>query len=412
MHKGLVVLDVDGVLLKDIFLKRILQSKGPVNYLKILWLGIKYYINKITINKVLEEGYKLANELNVKKVQVTADKIKRVMHIKETIDILHSEGYYVSIISAGIPNFILKNLSEEIGADHYRGIDIGTKGATIQADQIRMISKIEIVEDLLNHLELSWDDVISVGDDPNNVELLKRSRLGIGFNPSQLVRKFSDIVIEGNNFLEILPYFIPYEKLPKHVGKKRFFWKRELFRKGVHLLGCIFPFIAHSNKNLAVSIMSTMIVLYSISEIFRYIGVSFSPFTYITRRAQRHVEKRGIIVGPVLLGLGMLLTILFFNYNEYLPAILIVSISDTLSALVGLRYGKIHILNLKNRTLLGSLAFFLSACIILLFTSGPRFIILPLAVLASLIELIPIYNLDNLLIPIGVALFLRLTNGG
>jgi len=103
-------------------------------------------------------------------------------------------------------------------------------------------------------------------------------------------------------------------------------------------------------------------------------------------------------------------TSLFFDFKVYLPAILIVSVSDSLSALVGKKFGKIYIFKLKNRTVQGSTVFFLSSLGILLFTV-PVQIAFPAAVIVTLFELIPIYNLDNFIIPLGTAFFLHFTMG-
>jgi dolichol kinase/phosphoserine phosphatase len=409
-YKGLVVLDVDGVLFKDIFLKKIVQSKGITRSLKMLLLGIKYYLDKITINSLLVEGYRLAGTFDANKAQVTAEKIRRVTHIKETVEILRREGFYVSLISAGIPGFVLRNLSDEIGADHYTGIDIDIKGGSIVGSRISLISKIEIVETLLKDLKLRWEDVISVADDPNNVELLKRSGKGIGFNPSRVVRRYSDVVIEGNDFLEILPHIVPKENLQRKYRLQRFIWKREFFRKGIHIFGSLFALLALHHKMAALLALGGIIVLYLLSELSRILGVSVVFLSYITKKAQRKRETRGIIFGPVLLGCGMLITILIYDFKVYLPAILIVSVSDTLSALVGMRFGKTLLFGLKNRTLIGSSVFFLSACLILYFTVPLR-LVLPAAVLSTLIEIIPYYNIDNFLIPLVTATFLNFSWG-
>ena len=172
MKKGLVVFDVDGVIYKDIFLKKIVRSKGPRKFLKILMLGISFYLNKISIDKLLTDGYRLAGDFKVEDVRNIAKKIKRFSNINETIKILHKEGYYVSLISSGIPNFILKSLAGEIGADSYSGLNIKIKEGKIKAGKIRTISKVKIVEHPLKELNLSWEAVISIGDDPNNIDLL------------------------------------------------------------------------------------------------------------------------------------------------------------------------------------------------------------------------------------------------
>jgi dolichol kinase/phosphoserine phosphatase len=405
-NNKIIVFDVDGVIYKHIFLMKLIRAKGLRNFLKMLLLGIKYYTNRITLNTLLIEGYKLAENFSFIEMQNIAKKIKRVKNIRETLNILHREKFHITLISTGVPNFILKTLADDIGADSYTGLDLVIENTFVKTRNIQIISKVKIVEDLQKKLNLTWEDTFSVGDDPNNIELLRMSKTGIGFNPSEIVRENSNVVIESDDLSEILPFVVAPDHLPSKLKKGRYFWKRELFRKAVHSIGCVFPFIAATNRSLATYILAGAVVIYFMSELFRYRGLYLLPFSFITKRAQRYTEKEGIITGPILLALGILLSLRFFDFETYLPAILIVSISDSLSALLGMRFGKTHIFNLKNRTLEGSAAFFISSLIILLLTV-PAQVALPAAVIATAIELIPIYNLDNLLITPGVALFIR-----
>jgi len=405
MYKGIVVLDVDGVIFRDIFLKKLVASRGLAKHLRIIYLGMKYYREKISIDTLLKEGYKLAGNFPAHEARSIAGEIKRTTNISETIEILRKKGYFISLISSGIPNFILENLAHELKADHYSGLDISTKEGTIVPEKLNVISKVEVVEGLIERLGIGWDRIVSIGDDPGNITLLQKSRIGIGFNPVKAVRRNANVVIEGNNFLEILPYILPKEELPPSASISRLSWRREIFRKAVHLTGSAVPFLARLNRKVTVIALLSIIAVYIISELLRTFGISFSLLSAITRKAQRHSEKRGIIMGPVLLGLGIAVTISLFRYEIYLPAILVVAISDSLSALIGRRFGRTHIFGLRNRTVEGSLAFFCSALLILLF-----FYPLPVALLATLVatvlELFPYYNIDNLLIPVGTSLFL------
>jgi phytol kinase len=407
MYRGIVIFDVDGVIFRDIFLKKIVQSRGLISYLRILLLGMRYYREKISIDTLLKEGYRLAGSFSIGEAQSVAREIKRTTNISQTIDILKGNGYFVSLISAGIPNFILKSLSKDLGADHYSGLDIYEREGIVVPKSLKIVSKVEIVETLMEKLGIGWDRVVSVGDDPGNIALLQKSMIGIGFNPVKAVRENADVVIEGNNFLEILPYILPKEELPPSLSISRFNWRREIFRKGIHLTGSIIPFLAKLNREVTVIALIAVIALYLISELLRTFGLTLSFLSSITRKAQRHSEKSGIIMGPVLLGLGIAATISLFAYDIYLPAVLVVAISDSLSALVGRRFGKIHVFGLHNRTVEGSCAFFFSALLILFI-----FYPLPVALLATLVatimELVPVFNIDNLLIPLGTALFLFL----
>jgi dolichol kinase/phosphoserine phosphatase len=405
MYKGLVVFDVDGVIFKDIFLKKIVQSRGLFSHLRFITLGMRYYREKISIEELLQEGYRLAGTFSVEEAQLIARRIKRRTNISETIEILRKNNYYISLISAGIPNFIMKTLKQEIGAHHYAGLDISSVNGRMVVADLTVVDKTVIVEEIMSGLGIGWNNVVAIGDDPGNIELLKKSGVGIGFNPVKSVRMKADVVIEGNNFLEILPYILPQNKLPSTVSISRFNWRREIFRKSVHLTGSVFPFLARLNERATVIALLSVIVAYLLSEMLRTFGLSLSVLSSVTRRAQRHSEKKGIIIGPVLLGLGICVTIMLFRYEVYLPAVLVVAVSDSVSALVGRRFGRIRILGMKNRTVEGSLAFFISAFAILILFCPLSHAFLA-TVVATLMELVPVYNLDNFLIPLGTALIL------
>ena len=84
----------------------------------------------------------------------------------------------------------------------------------------------------------------------------------------------------------------------------RFNWRSEIFRKAVHLTGSAFPFLARLNERITVAALLSVIAAYLVSETLRTFGLSLSFLSSVTRRAQRHSEKKGIIIGPVLLGLA------------------------------------------------------------------------------------------------------------
>jgi dolichol kinase len=100
---------------------------------------------------------------------------------------------------------------------------------------------------------------------------------------------------------------------------------------------------------------------------------------------------------------------IFTRTNEKVTiiALLVLSISDSIAAIVGIKYGKTKLL---NKSLEGSFAFLISASIIILSLSPSLFIVNILAIFAAvIIELFstPVLN-DNLLIPVMTALVLTL----
>jgi dolichol kinase/phosphoserine phosphatase len=402
---GIVVLDVDGVIYREFFLTRIAQSKGLSNFLKVLSLGIRYYRGKITVKTLLKEGYGAIQNLGRREAQEIAKEIRRAVNTEETIRVLHAHGYLVALVSAGIPDFVLENLRADVGADFARGMHVESRDGVLDTDSIKTFSKVEAVESLIRPLGLGWDQVVSVGDDPNNIELFIKSGRSVGFNPSRAVRRHADVVIEGNDLIEIVPHIIKDERLPKQLRSDRFYWRREYLRKGIHLLGAAVPFLARSRESSAAIILASVVVLYFLSELLRFRGIRATPLGSVTQRAKRTAEKEGVIYGPILLGIGILATILLFARPVYLPAVLVVSVSDSFSAVVGKRFGRIRVLGLHNRTLEGSAAFFVSALAILLLTRTPVEALCA-AALGTLIEVFARWSLDNLFIPLGVALCL------
>ena len=404
-YQGLVVFDVDGVIFRNIFLIRIAWSTGLRNYLRTLLLGWRYYTNSIDSKALLDEGFKLIRGFNAQKALRIAKGIRRSHHIKQTMRILQERGYFISLVSSGIPNFILSHLSREIGTDHFSGIETTIKDGNIDAGDFKLQPKDEIVEELLSQLGLGWNDVATVVDDPNNLTLMKKSNIGIGFNPSRIIRANADIVVDGYNMLEIIPHILPKNQLPDKMSLKKQLFKRELYRKTIHFLGVPLPFLALLHKPAVAVLLSAVILIYMFSELFRTIGIHLPFISHITKRSERITETRSIITGPISLTAGILFTLFAFSSKIYIPAILIVCISDSVSSLVGRKFGKIR-LPLYDRTFEGSVAFYIASLAILVFFLPLRQALLT-ALVPTVLELIMPNYLDNLLIPIGTALFMK-----
>jgi dolichol kinase/phosphoserine phosphatase len=404
-YSGLVVFDVDGVIFRDIFLIRIARSTGIKSYLKTLFLGWRYYTNSISFEYLLNSGLGLIRDFDAVKAREIAHRIRKSSNTKKTIELLHARDFYVTLMSSGIPDFILKSLAQEVGADHYSGLDVWVDGGNINVDRVIIKPKEEIVGKLLLELGLSWDKVISVVDDPNNLALLQLSKMGIGFNPSKIIRQNADVVVEGYNLLELIPHIVPEDQLPERMVLGDHLLKRETYRKVIHLLGVPLPFLALLDKSIVLIVLFSIIALYAISEVFRYIGFHFPLVSYVTKRVRRLTEARGLIIGPISLTIGIIIPLLFFRPEVLIPAILIVCISDSLSSLVGKRYGKTA-LPFFNRTIEGSAAFYISAFIVLLFFLPVKQALL-ISLIPTFIELVSPYNLDNLLVPVLTALCLN-----
>lgn len=396
---------MDGVLYRKVFLLQLARRSGLWNYLRTLFLGFQYYRGAIDFEALVKHILKMIRHMDPERAREVAANSGRSRNIEQTFSLLHGEGYYISLISAGIPDFILRELCAELGADHCSGLNVTEAEDRLEVSRIKLRSKKDLVRDLLKQLNLEWNQVIAVADDPNNVEIIRKSRLGIGFNPSFVIRRYADVVVDGYDLLDIVPFIVPEERIPPHLNRSSSAMKRELYRKLIHFMGVPLPFLAAINRDVIFFTLLGLIVLYSFSEALRFVGVHFPLISHVTLRARRLSEFRGFILGPVSLTVGILACVLLFRPQVYIPALLIVCVSDSVSALIGVKYGKHQIV--LRRTLEGTAAFYVSALFILVFFLPPGSVLL-IALVPTLIELFSPHNLDNLFVPLGTALVLTL----
>lgn len=178
---------------------------------------------------------------------------------------------------------------------------------------------------------------------------------------------------------------------------------KELFRKSIHILTVFVPFALHIAYIPTLIALTFVLVLYLISEILRLHKISLPFISEITNAAARKRDGHGFVWGPVTLALGVIITALFFQPLAAQIGITALALGDGLASLAGKFCGKLCIPFTKGKTLAGSFtcffAIFLSTCII---TQNPTHSVL-IAIVGAIIELIPIKDFDNILIPILLA---------
>lgn len=117
------------------------------------------------------------------------------------------------------------------------------------------------------------------------------------------------------------------------------------------------------------------------------------------------------MTGATYVILGAFLAVLLFPRKVAISAMLFLSISDAAASLVGIKFGRIHFL---GKSLTGSLAFFVSAAIIVYFAQpGPWWVGLIGALTATVVEALPLklggHKLDdNLTIPLSAGAVMTL----
>tara|TARA_Y100000766_G_scaffold277837_1_gene283793 strand:- start:1430 stop:2038 length:609 start_codon:yes stop_codon:yes gene_type:complete len=191
-----------------------------------------------------------------------------------------------------------------------------------------------------------------------------------------------------------------------------FNYKNEILRKLIHLFDSVIPLsLFYISRENLLFILTPITIIFIILDFARhhisYLGKIYSTFFNIVTREIE--QKRNNVTGASYYLLGCLIVVYFFqDINIIISSLLIMSISDSFAALIGVKYGKTKIYGKKS--LEGSFSFFVSTIIILyIFMSNlSPFEYIYISLLITLVELFSFHRInDNLTIPVFAALALN-----
>ncbi len=180
--------------------------------------------------------------------------------------------------------------------------------------------------------------------------------------------------------------------------------RTELFRKSIHIMVALVPAAASVSISATEILLALSVILYSICEVVRLNGKSVIFVSKITSEAARKRDEGHFILGPVTLALGAMLALMFYPSTAAAVAIYALAFGDSAASLIGKFFGRINLPGFGNKTLEGTIACFGAVYVSTLMVTSDYAGAIAVAFIASLIELIPLKDLDNVFIPIGTGL--------
>ena len=181
---------------------------------------------------------------------------------------------------------------------------------------------------------------------------------------------------------------------------------QEACRKIIHSLIVFVPFIAGYSYALAYFLLSAGIVIYSWSEYQRLTGRYVPVLSDIKEKAFRTRDVDHFAKAPVTLALGAMGALALYPMPAAAIAIYALAFGDTAACLVGKSFGRTQI-PCTDKTWAGSAACFATVFMLAFHATGcsiTKTAVVALA--ATLTELLPIKDYDNLLIPLVTGLML------
>lgn len=177
---------------------------------------------------------------------------------------------------------------------------------------------------------------------------------------------------------------------------------KELFRKTIHICSSFVPFLLSKAFVPIICLLVLALVCYIISEVIRLKGYSVPIISKITETAARKRDENKFVLGPVTLVCGVLLAALILPLRFAKIGIFALAFGDGLASLVGKLIGKVTIPGAHGKTVAGSLACFSAVFISTFYCTGNCLASLIIATAAMIIEVLPLADLDNVLIPVSI----------
>lgn len=180
---------------------------------------------------------------------------------------------------------------------------------------------------------------------------------------------------------------------------------KELFRKAIHMCAALVPLLLHFAYYPVMVLLTLMLIFYCIAEWCRFRGSWIPVISPITMAAARKRDENKFVLGPATLATGVLLTAALYPALPAAVGICALAFGDGLASLVGKCFGHVRIPFTGGKTVAGSLACFVAIFCSSYLLTGRADVGLGCGLVGMAFELVPLKDMDNLVIPIVIASF-------
>ena len=184
---------------------------------------------------------------------------------------------------------------------------------------------------------------------------------------------------------------------------------KEVFRKSIHLCSALVPtFLAFSYWPV-MTLLCIALLGYCTSEFVRLRGIEVPVVSKVTAIAARKRDENKFVLGPVTLVIGIICASLLWKPEATRIGVYALAFGDGFASLIGKLVGRVHIPFTNGKTAAGSLACFFAVFLSSFAVCHNCSIALLLAVIATVVEVVPMTDFDNIVIPIligGMAQYL------
>ena len=203
--KGLCVLDVDGTLIEEEVID--LLGKEAACEREVAQLTSQAMRGKLDFEESLRKRVSLLQGLSVD----IFDKIYHELHLSKNtaqfINILQENQIEVGLVSGGFTP-IVERLAKDLGISLFAANQLEIRGGHLTGNLVGPIISREVKKETLvrwaDELEVPIDRTIAIGDGANDLAMLKRAGIGIGFCAKEIVKEEIPLQIEERDLTKVL----------------------------------------------------------------------------------------------------------------------------------------------------------------------------------------------------------------
>jgi dolichol kinase len=163
------------------------------------------------------------------------------------------------------------------------------------------------------------------------------------------------------------------------------------------------PFLAAWSVPGVTLLLLALAAGYLVLEFWRVHGVHLPLAHRLTQVVLRRSESRRLATAPLTLAFGMMVSLWCLPLRVAQSCILIAAVADSAASIIGARWGRLFWSHNRVKSLEGSIAFLVSA-VVCASVYLPLRSAVPMAIIATLIESLPLQDWDNFLMPVGAGL--------
>lgn len=179
---------------------------------------------------------------------------------------------------------------------------------------------------------------------------------------------------------------------------------KELFRKTIHICSSIVPFLLRYAFMPVLGLLILALIFYSVCEFLRLNGHNVPLISKITETAARKRDENKFVLGPVTLVLGIISAALILPLPAATVGIFALAFGDGTASLGGKLFGRIQIPGCHGKTVAGSLTCYFAVLVSCFCYTQNCIFSLVIATVAMLLEMLPLDDFDNLLIPVSIGI--------